>query len=139
MGEQNRSKRRAAKPRVVKGPQRFDLAGRPYPKHLAGRAFSAVVHGDAAGVENLRRILADWLTDLELIQAGPSGAIGKYPGVLRVVRHEPRRSGQRRGVPGGDPERSAVAGGNRATDPDRTVQAAGCRTGGTAKEVAAGR
>jgi hypothetical protein len=31
-------------------------------------------------VENLRRILADWLTDLELIQAGPSGAIGKYLG-----------------------------------------------------------
>jgi multimeric flavodoxin WrbA len=66
-----------------KDPERakaLELQGWPYPKHLAGRAFAVVVHGDAAGVENLRRILADWLTDLELIQAGPSGAIGKYLG-----------------------------------------------------------
>jgi multimeric flavodoxin WrbA len=58
----------------------LELAGWDYPKHLAGRAFSVVVHGDAAGVENLRRILCDWLTDLELIQAGPSAAVGRYLG-----------------------------------------------------------
>ncbi|HEX9579994.1 MAG TPA: NAD(P)H-dependent oxidoreductase [Gemmatimonadales bacterium] len=66
-----------------KDPERakaLELQGWPYPKHLAGRAFAVVVHGDAAGVENLRRILADWMIDLELIQAGPSGAIGKYLG-----------------------------------------------------------
>ncbi len=61
----------------------LELAGWDYPKHLAGRAFSVVVHGDAAGVENLRRILCDWLTDMELIQAGPSAAIGRYVGYYR--------------------------------------------------------
>ena len=58
----------------------IELDGWDYPKHLAGRAFAVVVHGDAAGVENLRRILCDWLTDLELIQAGPSAAVGRYLG-----------------------------------------------------------
>lgn len=61
----------------------LELEGWDYPKHLAGRAFSVVVHGDAAGVENLRRILCDWLTDLELIEAGPSAAIGRYLGYYR--------------------------------------------------------
>ena len=45
----------------------LELKGWHYPKHLAGRVFSVVVHGDAAGVENLRRILTDWLTDIGLI------------------------------------------------------------------------
>ena len=58
----------------------LELKGWDYPKHLAGRAFSVVVHGDAAGVENLRRILSDWLTDLELIQAGPDAVMDRYIG-----------------------------------------------------------
>jgi multimeric flavodoxin WrbA len=33
----------------------LELAGWPYPRHLAGRAFAIVVHGDAAGAEALRR------------------------------------------------------------------------------------
>jgi multimeric flavodoxin WrbA len=61
----------------------LELAGWDYPKHLAGRAFAVVVHGDAAGVEELRRILCDWLTDMELIQAGTSGALGRYLGYYR--------------------------------------------------------
>ena len=44
--------------------------GWPYPRHLAGRVFSVVVHGDAAGAENLRRMLSDWLQDIGLIPAG---------------------------------------------------------------------
>jgi len=32
----------------------LELMGWPYPKHLAGRAFAIVAHGDAAGPENLR-------------------------------------------------------------------------------------
>ncbi len=60
--------------------KKLELAGWPYPKHLAGRAFAVVVHGDAAGVETLRRILCDWLTDLELIPAGPSAGLGRYLG-----------------------------------------------------------
>jgi multimeric flavodoxin WrbA len=63
--------------------KRLELQGWGYPKHLAGRAFSVVVHGDAAGVENLRRILCDWLTDLGLVQAGSSAAVGAYLGYYR--------------------------------------------------------
>src|SRR6266536_4545753 len=53
-----------------KNPQRakeVELKGWHYPRHLAGRVFSVVVHGDAAGVETLRRSLTDWLTDMGLI------------------------------------------------------------------------
>ena len=58
----------------------LELAGWSYPRHLAGRAFSVVVHGDAAGAENLRRSLVDWLTDMRLIQAGHAAAIDRYVG-----------------------------------------------------------
>lgn len=59
-----------------------ELAGWGYPRHLAGRAFAVAVHGDAAGVEGLTGNLAHWLTDLGLIQAGKSGAVGAYVGYL---------------------------------------------------------
>ena len=61
----------------------LELAGWDYPKHLAGRAFSVVVHGDAAGAQNLRRMLCDWLTDMELIEAGPSAVLDRYVGYYR--------------------------------------------------------
>jgi multimeric flavodoxin WrbA len=60
--------------------KKLELEGWPYPKHLAGRAFSVVVHGDAAGAENLRRILVDWMKDLELIPAGPHPGLDRYLG-----------------------------------------------------------
>ena len=60
--------------------KRLELDGWPFPRHLAGRAFAVVVHGDAAGVENLRRILTDWLSDMGLVQAGKSAAVGSYLG-----------------------------------------------------------
>jgi multimeric flavodoxin WrbA len=58
----------------------IELKGWDYPKHLAGRAFAVVVHGDAAGVESLGRILVDWLTDMELIPASPSPGLARYVG-----------------------------------------------------------
>lgn len=60
--------------------KQVELAGWSYPKHLAGRAFAVVAHGDAAGPENLRRILADWLSDIGMIQAGPSAVIDTWIG-----------------------------------------------------------
>ena len=36
-----------------------ELDGWKYPRHLAGRVFSVVVHGDAAGAEALSRALAN--------------------------------------------------------------------------------
>jgi multimeric flavodoxin WrbA len=62
--------------------KKLELQGWPYPKHLAGRAFAVVVHGDAAGVENLCTNLGDWLTDMGLIPASPAAGLGRYLGYL---------------------------------------------------------
>ena len=61
----------------------LELQGRGYPKHLAGRAFAVVAHGDAAGPENLRRMLVDWLTDIGMVQAGPAAALDTFIGWYR--------------------------------------------------------
>lgn len=61
----------------------LELQGWPYPKHLSGRAFAVVTHGDAAGPETLRRMLVDWLTDLGMIQAGPAAALDAWIGWYR--------------------------------------------------------
>jgi multimeric flavodoxin WrbA len=69
-----------------KDPERakaLELAGWDYPRHLAGRVFSVVVHGDAAGVGTLRRSLTNWLTDMDLIEAGNLSQLGAYVGYLR--------------------------------------------------------
>ena len=58
----------------------LELKGWPYPRHLAGRVFSVVVHGDTVGAETLRRSLADWLTDMKLLPAQPQGGIDRYIG-----------------------------------------------------------
>lgn len=70
--------------------KQIELAGWDYPKHLAGRAFAVVAHGDASGPENLRRILADWLTDMGLVQAGPSAVLDTFIGYYRpyAVSHD---------------------------------------------------
>ena len=58
----------------------LELSGWSYPRHLAGRAFGVVVHGDADGVEGLRRSLCDWLQDMELVPAGAVSALGRFIG-----------------------------------------------------------
>jgi multimeric flavodoxin WrbA len=58
----------------------LELAGWPYPKHLAGRAFGLVVHGDVAGAESLRRNLADWLSWMGLVPAGDQALLDRYLG-----------------------------------------------------------
>jgi multimeric flavodoxin WrbA len=58
----------------------LELRGWPYPRHLAGRAFGVLVHGDAAGAEGLRRALTDWLCDMHLVPAGLGAAVDRYVG-----------------------------------------------------------
>ena len=58
----------------------LELQGWAYPRHLAGRVFSVVVHGDTVGAETLRRSLSDWLTDMKLLPATPPGGIDRYIG-----------------------------------------------------------
>ena len=57
-----------------------ELAGWSYPKHLAGRVFGVVVHGDVAGVESVRRALCDWLEWMGLRDAGGKSKLDRYIG-----------------------------------------------------------
>jgi multimeric flavodoxin WrbA len=58
----------------------IELDGWSYPKHLAGRVYGLVVHGDVAGVEALRRALSDWLDWMGLIDAGANSRIDRMLG-----------------------------------------------------------
>ena len=58
----------------------LELKGWDYPKHLGGRAYSIVVHGDSAGPENVRRMLSDWLNDIGMVSAGPTALIDTWIG-----------------------------------------------------------
>ena len=68
----------------------LELAGWPYPRHLAGRLFGIVVHGDTVGAETLRRSLNDWLVDMKLVPAAPTAAIDRYVGYFEpyATSHE---------------------------------------------------
>jgi multimeric flavodoxin WrbA len=57
----------------------LELDGWPYPRHLAGRVFAVIVHGDVVGAETLRRSLVDWLSDMELVPAADA-SLDRYIG-----------------------------------------------------------
>jgi multimeric flavodoxin WrbA len=76
-----------------KDPQKakdLELQGWAYPRHLAGRVFSVVAHGDVVGAETLRRVLVDWLRDMGLISAGHASELERYVGYLEpyATSHE---------------------------------------------------
>jgi multimeric flavodoxin WrbA len=58
----------------------LELDGWGYPKHLAGRAFAVVVHGDVAGTAGVKHALCEWLEWMGLISAGNAAAIDRYLG-----------------------------------------------------------
>jgi multimeric flavodoxin WrbA len=58
----------------------IELAGWDYPKHLAGRTYGVVVHGDVAGIEGTRRALCDWLDWMGLIDAGFKSRLDRFIG-----------------------------------------------------------
>jgi multimeric flavodoxin WrbA len=60
--------------------KRIEQSGWPYPKHLAGRVYGLVVHGDVAGVESQRRNLSDWLEWMGLVSAGSAARLDRYVG-----------------------------------------------------------
>ena len=60
--------------------KQIERQGWDYPKHLAGRAYGVVVHGDVAGVEVHRRNLTDWLDWMGLIDAGVAARLDRYIG-----------------------------------------------------------
>ncbi|HEY8605636.1 MAG TPA: flavodoxin family protein [Noviherbaspirillum sp.] len=58
----------------------LEEAGWSYPKHLAGRTYGLVVHGDVAGIEGNRRALSDWLDWMGLVDAGTQARLDRYIG-----------------------------------------------------------
>jgi multimeric flavodoxin WrbA len=58
----------------------LELAGWPYPKHLQGRAYGVVVHGDVGGIDGVRRALSDWLDWMGFIDAGAAAKLERYVG-----------------------------------------------------------
>jgi multimeric flavodoxin WrbA len=62
----------------------LELAGWPYPKHLAGRVYGVMVHGDYGGIDDSRRALSDWLDGMGLVDAGYQARIGRAIGYLET-------------------------------------------------------
>ena len=60
--------------------KKIELEGWDYPRHLAGRIFSVVVHGDVEGAENVRRSLSGWLSSMHLHSAGAAAELDRYIG-----------------------------------------------------------
>ena len=60
--------------------KRIELAGWDYPKHLAGRAYGVIVHGDVAGIEGSRRALCDWLDWMGLVDSGAMSRVDRFIG-----------------------------------------------------------
>jgi hypothetical protein len=69
-----------------------ELQGWPYPKHLAGRVYGLIVHGDVAGVEDARRALSDWLDWIGFIDAGFKARLDRYIGYYDRMRRATKRS-----------------------------------------------
>jgi len=61
----------------------LELKGWDYPKHLAGRAYGLVVHGDVEGVEGVRHALSDWLDWMGLVPAGDKGRLERLVGYYK--------------------------------------------------------
>ena len=70
--------------------KQIELAGWDCPRHLAGRVFSVVEHGDVEGAENVRRSISDWLCFMHLCPAGPTAELDRYIGY--TLCHQPYRA-----------------------------------------------
>jgi multimeric flavodoxin WrbA len=75
------------KPEAAKA---IELAGWDYPKHVSGRAYGVIVHGDVAGIEMTRRGLTDWLDWMGMIDAGAQAKLDRFVGYYEsyALSHE---------------------------------------------------
>lgn len=60
--------------------KQVELDGWSYPRHLKGRLFSVIVHGDVEGTKDVRRSISDWLKFMEMAPAGPKAELDRYIG-----------------------------------------------------------
>jgi multimeric flavodoxin WrbA len=58
----------------------LELKGWDYPKHLKGRIFAVIAHGDTVGAERVCAAINDWFEDMELIPAGTMALLDRYIG-----------------------------------------------------------
>ena len=70
----------------------LELEGWPYTRHLAGRLFAVVAHGDTVGAEALRRALADWAKDMHMVVAGSNAEVDGYIGYFEPYATATKRS-----------------------------------------------
>ncbi len=75
----------------------LELKGWDYPKHLAGRAYGLVVHGDVAGTESVRRALSDWLDWMGLIESGFKARLDRFVGYYQPYATSHQRLDEDRG------------------------------------------
>jgi multimeric flavodoxin WrbA len=70
--------------------KQVELDGWDYPRHLAGRLFGVVVHGDTEGAEDVRRSISDWLAAMQLRSAGAMAELDRYIGYWKpyATSHE---------------------------------------------------
>lgn len=70
--------------------KQIELEGWRYPRHLDGRIFSIVVHGDVEGAENVRRALSDWMAFMHMRPAGNKAELDRYIGYWKpyATSHE---------------------------------------------------
>lgn len=68
----------------------IELNGWHYPRHLAGRYFSVIVHGDSEGTGEVRNALTNWLLDMHLVSAGRGALLDRYVGYYQpyATSHE---------------------------------------------------
>ena len=76
--------------KTVAEAKQLEADGWDYPKHLAGRAYGVIVHGDVAGIEGTRYALCDWLDWMGLIDAGEAARLDRYIGYYKpyATSHE---------------------------------------------------
>jgi multimeric flavodoxin WrbA len=61
----------------------IELKGWDYPRHLKGRLFSVVVHGDVEGAAGVRRSLSDWMSFMHMESAGNLAELDRYIGYYK--------------------------------------------------------
>jgi multimeric flavodoxin WrbA len=105
--------------------------GWSYPKHLAGRVYGLIVHGDVAGVESQRRNLSDWLDWMGLIDAGANSRLDRYVGYYEpyfnshdALDRDEAVQQEARGVASSVVRAVAELRAGRLSQPDKAVHAA---------------
>jgi multimeric flavodoxin WrbA len=58
----------------------IEIKGWDFPRHLEGRIYSVVTHGDSEGVLQVKDSLSNWLQDMGLVSAGNQAVIDRYIG-----------------------------------------------------------